>query len=267
MDAIRLGPAVLSFERFVAVAALVTLFIVAELMARKTDKRLSQWASNVVLAGLISARLGFVLLHLKTYLAAPLTMVYFWQGGFSVISGIVGSALYTAWFYRKHIQEARWIVAPVLAGFAVWMALVSFSASRPPVLTSLPDISLELLTGETLELSSLKGQAVVLNIWATWCGPCQRELPMLVKADQDYPEVAFVFLDQRESAETVASYLAAKGLELSYPALDRSGEAGDLFRVIGTPTTLFFDAEGELVKRHVGEISRAALNDVLRSMN
>jgi thioredoxin-related protein len=90
---------------------------------------------------------------------------------------------------------------------------------------------------------------------------------MLAGADKDYSHVSFVFLDQRESADTVAAYLAKKGLELSYAALDRSGEAGDLFRVIGTPTTLFFDSEGNLVKRHVGEISRAALDDVLSSVN
>ncbi|MCA9835837.1 MAG: TlpA family protein disulfide reductase [Trueperaceae bacterium] len=264
MDAISLGPVVLSFERFVALLSLASLVLSAELMARKSDKRLSQWASNVVIWGLLGARLGFVVLHLAAYLQAPLSIFYIWQGGFSVISGILAGLIYTAWFYRKNIRDARWVVVPGLAAFAMWMLLSGFATIRTPAVTSLPDLSLELLNGESLELASLKGQPVVINIWATWCGPCQRELPMLVQADSDYDRVAFVFLDQRESAETVGAYLAKKGLEPRYAALDRSGAAGDLFRVVGTPTTLFFNPAGELTKRHVGEISRAALDDALR---
>lgn len=267
MDAISLGPFVLSFERFTALLSVVVLVAVAEVMARKTDERLAAWANNVVFIGLIAARLGFVLTHLTIYLADPLTIIYFWQGGFSVLSAAIAGLIYSAWFYRKDLRSAKWILTPTLAAVVIYFGLATFSSTRAPVVTELPSVTLEYSSGEVVDLASFVGQPTLVNIWATWCGPCQRELPMLALAEQEHPEVQFLFVDQRESAETVTNYLAKRNLSLKHNLLDLRGEAGDVFRVVGTPTTLFFDAEGQLVKRHVGEISRAALEDEFKKIS
>ena len=266
MDALSLGPFVLSFERFTALVSVVALVIVAELLAKRTDKRLASWANNVVLIGFFAARSGFVLLHSDVYLEQPLSIVYIWQGGFSIISGILAGLLYSAWFYRRDFKNAKWILTPSLAALVIYTGLTAFAESRPPAVTELPDIQLEHMDGSSIRLSDFEGQPTVINIWATWCGPCQRELPMLAQAQNENGKVHFVFIDQGETAETVQAYLNQKQVQLEHSLLDLFGEAGNIFRVVGTPTTLFFDAEGQIVRRHVGEISRAALQNQIKRL-
>lgn len=265
MDAISLGPVVLSFERFTIAVTFAVLVIVAEILSRKGTKDLSNWASNVILVALLSARVGFVLTNLASFSERPLSALYFWQGGFSNLAGLFGAALYSAWLYRKDVANLKTLVKPVIAAFLTWFALLGFSASQVPAISSLPELSLETLTGEILETNVLEG-AVVLNVWATWCGPCKREMPMLERAQNDHPNINFLFLDQQESAATVQTYLTEQELELENVLLDRSGAVGNLLRIKGTPSTLFFDAEGELSKRHVGELSRAALEIELKKL-
>ena len=266
MDALSLGPFVLSFERFTVLVSVVTLVVVAELLAKRTDERLAGWANNVVLIGFIAARLGFVLLHFGVYLEQPLSILYIWQGGFSIVSGILAGLLYSAWFYRKDFKNSKWILTPTLTALVIYTGLTVFAATRPSAVTELPNLQLKHMDGSSVHLTNFKGQPTVINIWATWCGPCQRELPMLVRAQDENSNVHFVFIDQGERAETVQDYLNQRHVQLEHSLLDLRGEAGDMFRVVGTPTTLFFDAEGQLVKRHVGEISRAALQDQIKRM-
>ncbi len=265
MDAISLGPIVLSFERFTIAVTFVVLVIVAEIFARKGAKDLSNWASNVILVALLSARVGFVLVNLASFADRPFSIFYFWQGGFSNLAGLMGAASYSVWFYRKDFSSLKTITKPVIAAFLIWGALLGFSASQVPAISALPDLSLETLSGEMLETDSLEGP-VVLNVWATWCGPCKREMPMLERAQKEHQTINFLFLDQQESAATVQAYLDQEELELENVLLDRSGEVGNLLRIKGTPTTLFFNANRELTKRHVGELSRAALEIELKKL-
>lgn len=278
MDAISLGPFVLSFERFTAFASLAALVLIAELMARQvdkdteqSDKRLATWASNVVLVILLSARVGFVVIHSQIYLQQPLTALYFWQGGFSALSGIAGGAFYSLWFYRQNLKERklkdmRWIIAPSIAGLAVYLGLFGFSSTRTQAITELPNLNLKTMTSESINLKSFADQATIVNLWATWCGPCQRELPMMAKTEKEHPNIHFVFIDQQESANKVAAYLKERDLNLNNSLLDSTGQSANTFRLKGTPTTLFFDKDGQLIKRHVGEISRAALESQIAKM-
>jgi thiol-disulfide isomerase/thioredoxin len=101
---------------------------------------------------------------------------------------------------------------------------------------------------------------VVLNLWATWCGPCRRDMPMLAAAQARHPGVAFVFVNQGESADTVRRHLATEGLALDRVLLDRPSALGPALGSGGLPTTVFFDAQGRHAGAHMGLLNRAALD-------
>lgn len=113
--------------------------------------------------------------------------------------------------------------------------------------------------GEAFDLASLRGQPVVVNAWATWCGPCRRELPMLLEQARANKHVRFVFLNQGEGPEAVRAYLEEAKLDMPDPLFDPSTELVQRWGAQGLPTTYFFDAEGRLVAQHPGEIKEEQL--------
>src|SRR5690606_184048 len=121
--------------------------------------------------------------------------------------------------------------------------------------------------GGTLDLADLGGQPVIINLWATWCPPCRRELPLFAEAAAAFPDVHFVFANQGESREVVADYLADRGdVNLTNVVLDRDQLTGDRFGSPGLPTTYFFDGAGWHVLTHVGEVSTVALINYLSDL-
>ena len=132
-------------------------------------------------------------------------------------------------------------------------------SAEPAVGRVAPDFELPTVTGETLKLSALRGQPVVLNFWATWCGPCQREMPALEAASQRFAgQVTFVGVDQGESQEVVASFLDDLGVTFLVP-LDSDWVVGDRYNVTGMPTTFFVDADGVIRHLWVGEMNSVIL--------
>lgn len=108
---------------------------------------------------------------------------------------------------------------------------------------------------------------MVVNLWATWCAPCRREMPVLQQAQAARPEVHFVFLNQGESAERVLAFLGSQQLPLRNVLLDAHGQAGAQLGHRALPTTLFYDASGRLVDTRVGELSHATLAQRLEAMD
>src|SRR3546814_7660724 len=90
---------------------------------------------------------------------------------------------------------------------------------------SLPDLQLVTLEERPAHLSSYMGTPVVLNLWATWCPPCRREMPVLEQAQTAFPDVAFVLINQGESAQQANMFLESEGLNLTDVLLDPSSEA------------------------------------------
>ena len=259
MDAIHLGPFLIPLTR--AYVALALAGLTAEVLARTVDRRFASWGWNAVLAGLVTARLGFVLTHLSAYTPDPLSVLYVWQGGFDPVWGIAGGAAYTLWSFRTQRSLLRWTLAPAGLAGAVWLILSGLApnAAASTSTDTLPSLVFERLDGTRVALTEYTGRPVVLNLWATWCPPCRREMPLLAETARARPEVAFVFLNQGEGRLAVQAFLEEEGLALPEVLLDPETRATRHFRAIGLPTTLFFDAEGRLVARHVGELSRAAL--------
>jgi peroxiredoxin len=110
-----------------------------------------------------------------------------------------------------------------------------------------PDFELSTIQGERVLLSDLRGQAILLNFWATWCPPCRSEMPAMQQVYLDYDQDGFVVLavnnlrqDRRESVET---FILEENL--TFPVLlDNSGSVSTRYQVNSMPTSFFIDPEG-----------------------
>jgi peroxiredoxin len=127
---------------------------------------------------------------------------------------------------------------------------------------SAPDFSAELLDGNLITLSELRGQPVVLNVWATWCFPCRQEMPALEKVYNDFKEQGLVLiglnLTSQDSEKDVVAFVQEFGL--SFPvALDRDGTVQRKYKISGYPTTFFIDKDGIIRSVVVGGPMSAAL--------
>lgn len=130
-----------------------------------------------------------------------------------------------------------------------------------------PDFTLQTLDGESLSLSDLQGQAVVLNFWATWCPPCRAEMPELQAAYEDYGPGGLVVLgvNQGEDQATVKAY--QEELNLTFPVvLDTQFEVSETYQINSLPTTFFIDRDGIIREIVVGQMNAALLKQQLRSI-
>lgn len=126
-----------------------------------------------------------------------------------------------------------------------------------------PDFTLTTLEGESITLSDLRGQPVIINFWATWCGPCRQETPHFQTFyEQNHPDVVMLGINQRESTSTVINFVEEFGM--TYPVLlDENGSVYDTYQVFGLPTTWFVNPDGVLVSVAPGGITAAFLEDQL----
>lgn len=123
-----------------------------------------------------------------------------------------------------------------------------------------PAFRLHSLEGEEVQLSDFVGQPVVLNFWATWCGPCRQEIPELSEFAAAHPEVVVLGISLDERLEGASLAAASRRLGIDYPVLhDASGEVGDAYGVSGLPTTFVVNGEGRIAGVRQGAIRRRTL--------
>ena len=259
MSAIDLGPFVLSIERFAALLGVVVFLVLAEILARVTKHRtLSSWSNTTVLWGFIGARIGHVIAFWPSFAEEPWRIIAIWQGGFSVAGAAVGVAIVLAWALWQSLPFVP-AAAALWAGVMVWQVILLDVAPREPV--ALPAEPLTTIEGESLVLTSLvaSDKPIIINLWATWCPPCRRELPMLATVAEQRDDVVFLFASQGETAGHVGRYLADNDIRPEHMLIDTSGVLARNYSTVGLPVTLFIGTDGLLAHTHVGEISREVL--------
>jgi thiol-disulfide isomerase/thioredoxin len=123
-----------------------------------------------------------------------------------------------------------------------------------------PDFALQDLQGKQIKLSDFRGKAVLLNFWATWCGPCKVEMPWFVELQKQYGpqglEIVGVALDD-SGKDTIQKY--AKDMGVNYTILQGRDEVGDAYGAIGLPTTYFIDRDGKIIDSASGLVSRSEI--------
>jgi thiol-disulfide isomerase/thioredoxin len=145
--------------------------------------------------------------------------------------------------------------------------LGEFIPASPPV--PAPAISFVDLTGDTVSLAEFAGKFVLVNLWATWCEPCLREMPSLDRMQRHLADKITVVAisEDRGGSETVAPFIDKLGLKSFKTYLDPKSAAGRAFKVEGLPTSFLIDREGRVLGRVEGaaEWDSPKLLEVLKS--
>jgi thiol-disulfide isomerase/thioredoxin len=154
----------------------------------------------------------------------------------------------------------HWTIAAVLVLFAlpavlsVWSGRWAAQQGRALVGGALPVFHAQTAHDEIITSDDLRGGVTVLNFWATWCGPCQAEMPLLQAVHAPNDGVRVIAINNGEGHETVLAY--AQALGLTFPlVLDRSTRLQRAFHIYGYPTTVFVNATGTIYAIHTGALS------------
>ena len=149
-----------------------------------------------------------------------------------------------------------------VAGALVLVAVAAFAARADAggVDFSLPDV-----TGQVHRLSDHRGKWVVVNFWATWCGPCMAEIPELVRFHERHKDHDAVVIGVNfEEIETPALAAFIARMRIGYPVVRAGGEPLLPFEPLkGLPSTFFVNPRGELAAGHTGPVTAEAIEDFL----
>jgi thiol-disulfide isomerase/thioredoxin len=126
-----------------------------------------------------------------------------------------------------------------------------------------PDFELDLLSGEKFRLAGSKGKVVVLDFWATWCGPCLQAMPQVDRVTQEFrdQDVRLIAVNLQETPKQITAMLERQKMNLTV-ALDREGRVAELYKANAIPQTVIIDRDGSVARLFVGSSPR--LGDELR---
>jgi thiol-disulfide isomerase/thioredoxin len=152
-------------------------------------------------------------------------------------------------------MKKNWICGLLLA-MAVTTMLTACQPSQnwtPTITNQATDFELPDLDGQMVSLSGLRGRPVMVNFWATWCGPCNHEMPFIQAVYEQWPESDLVILtvNIKESAAKVQQLMDGNNYSFTV-LLDSDGQVAEQYQISGIPTTLFIDKEGIIQKMKIG---------------
>ena len=140
-----------------------------------------------------------------------------------------------------------WLRATALASTLAVSSLVGASASMAP------SFALPSRSGDTVSLDKLKGQVVMLNFWASWCGPCRQEMPLLDQMHKRYSSLGFTLLGVNVEANTRMRKRWLRRRPVTFPVLfDKENKVSKLYDVNAMPSTVFIDRKGNVRYLHRG---------------
>ncbi len=139
-------------------------------------------------------------------------------------------------------------------------------ASKSDGFTPAPDITLKDLDGKDVSLAQFRGKVVLVNFWATWCGPCEKEIPWMIEFQQKYAARGFTMLGlamDEEGKQVVAPWVQKMKFDvngtkmgMNYPILLANDDAADKFGgLIGLPSSFLISRDGKILKKFIGLVS------------
>lgn len=169
---------------------------------------------------------------------------------------LVGAILAVGVIVGLYLVNAYWI-APAT------QKPVKSSGNRPLA----PDFSLTDLNGRTLTLSEHKGKVILLDFWATWCGPCRIEIPEFVKLQERYRDQGLVVIgiSMDDGPEPVREFY--REFRMNYPVALGDEKVGALYGgIFGLPTTFLIGRDGRIYSKHVGATETAVFEEEVREL-
>ena len=246
---LSLGPLVMATERLLALLLITAFLLFASWLTRRKDSSAERTAMLAAAFGILAARAAYVLGNWDAFRQEPWSTLAFWQGGFSLPSGVT-AALITV----TVLSWGRWRSAVLLGAVVAALTGVYLAAERsmtPPARPLPPGITLLNLEGRAVPAGSLRGRPAVINLWASWCPPCRREMPMLIEEAARSP-VPVLLVNQGEDEKTVRAFLEAERLPGHDIWLNPTSSVGAASKSSGLPTTLFVDAGGQCFVADIG---------------
>jgi thiol-disulfide isomerase/thioredoxin len=147
----------------------------------------------------------------------------------------------------------RRTVTAFAAAALVALGAISTQALAAESKAPAPDFVLDSSTGKPIKLSGLKGQVVMINFWATWCGPCRQEMPLLESIYKQYKDKGFTLLGVNVEPDPKLANDWLKKTPVSFPVLyDVKSDVSNLYKVAGMPSTVFVDKKGNVRLVHRG---------------
>lgn len=154
-----------------------------------------------------------------------------------------------------------------LAGYAIWFAILPKEPKEGlEIGNKPPQFELEMLNGENVQLDNVKGKKVMVNFWATWCPPCEAEMPEMQKLQNEHQDnlivLAVNMTNAEKSREDVESFISKR--KLTFPvALDKDGRVSVQYEVYSYPTTYFLDEEGNIMNISRGAMTKETMEKLL----
>ena len=158
----------------------------------------------------------------------------------------------------------RSVLAACLAGLLVPLPLVAGESSAPAA-----DFSLPSRAGQSVSLAGLRGQVVLINFWATWCGPCRKEMPLLEQIQKKYAPLGFTMLGINVEEDTTQMEAFLGDVPVSFPVLlDPANRVSKLYDVAAMPSTVILDRKGNVRYIHQGYQAgdESRYQDVIRQL-
>jgi peroxiredoxin len=141
--------------------------------------------------------------------------------------------------------------------------------AAPEVGKPAPDFQLSTLDGQSIALSGLKGTPVLVNFWATWCGPCTYEMPHLQQFydERQGDEVVLLAINIQEGSSKVAQFMQSQGFSFTV-LLDSQAAVAQRYNVQGIPTTFFIDSDGVIQEIKIGSFrSKTEIENILSQLD
>lgn len=279
---ISLGGVLLSTPRLAFIIAIISGWFLSRWVARRhraDSQSLYRAAELLILALIIGARLGFVAENWSAYQASPWSVLYVWETGYDAQFGLIGAivffSIYALVSRPRAVILAKGFALPLLAFLAFTTLLPTWQqAGQLRAGDQVPSVVMNNLQGALVSLPGATRQPTVVNIWATWCLPCRKEIPLLNQASTEFAKqhVKLIGLNLSEPASTIRRFVANQ--PIAYPVWvdppgtsSQASPSSSLFQRAGAlavPTTLFIGCDGLISNVVVGQLSPGTLYDNIK---
>jgi cytochrome c biogenesis protein CcmG/thiol:disulfide interchange protein DsbE len=166
----------------------------------------------------------------------------------------------------RHLPLPHLLVAAtlpiLLLAILTWTLLTRAPSASATIGSPAPDVALADLDGVPIRLAELRGRPVIVNFWASWCGPCVEEFPLLSEASERHAAdglvvIGIVYQDRSEAAR---AFMARNGARWR-AAMDPGQRVADAYGILAPPETFFIGRDGTIVARQIGQFSAASLEE------